>query len=608
MAKAVVPEPEERDYVALAHQYAKDVASGKIVACRHVKQAAQRHLADLKKYGSWTPGDKGKPKGEYYFDPVDAAKPCAFGELLPHVKGKWAKARKLQDKLIVLQPWQCFILCCIFGWKKIKNDRRRFNIAYIEIPRKNGKSVLAAIIGLYMFSMDDEVGAEVYSGATSQKQAMEVFRPAKAMFEHEAADELRDLVSGKAFAKSLTTGDGSRFEPLIGKPGDGASPSCAIADEFHEHDTSEQVDTMETGMGAREQPLLLIITTAGVNLAGPCYERRGDAVKMLEGVTDHPELFAVIYSIDLPEHDGEQGDDWTSPTVLQKANPNWGISIEQDFLLAKQRQAVLNPVHATTFKTKHLNVWCSAKLAWMPMPAWLLCGDAQLAIDEFMGQEAWFTLDLASRDDIASFGVMFRRLINNMWHYYGFERYYVPEARMFSEDNPNAKDYQKWHAQGWLVATEGEEIDFATIRADVLDYKSRFQVKEIAYDPWRATQLMQECRAEGVTTVEVRQIIQHFSAPMKEVLSAVKGGRYHHCNNPMTNWMVGNTRAKTDTKDNIMPVKEPGQPHSKIDGSITIIMGMNRCYVPSDEGTLDDWLKGGSVVSTAKYDKTRARA
>ncbi|NJA60657.1 terminase large subunit domain-containing protein, partial [Streptomyces sp. NEAU-H3] len=189
-------------------------------------------------------------------------------QLLPHTKGEWAFKRQL----ITLEPWQLFGLAVTFGWVKKKGGHRRFRESYWEVPRKNGKSVVAGGVGISMFVADGEFGAEVYAGATTEKQAWEVFRPAKLM----------DMNIPSDF---------SRFEPLIGNPGDGASPSCAIVDEYHEHPTSAQYDTMLTGMGARRQPLMFIITTAGADIEGPCYDKRRQVVEMLAGTVPDEELF-----------------------------------------------------------------------------------------------------------------------------------------------------------------------------------------------------------------------------------------------------------------------------------------------------------------------------
>jgi phage terminase large subunit-like protein len=582
-------------YSARALRYAQLVVANDIPACLWVKLAAKRHLDDLAKVA-----DKSYP---FYFDDDSGDAVCEFIETLTHVKGKWARPSKADDKRIRLEDWQCFLVCVGFGWLKKKNSLRRFRKWYWRIPRKNGKSVLAAAIGLYMWCMDDEPGAEVYSGATTEKQAWEVYRPARLMVE--SNEELLEHVGQSAVhAKTMVTeSDASRFEPIIGKPGDGASPSCAIADEYHEHETNELVDTMETGMGAREQPVSLKITTAGYNLAGPCYDEDLHCQEILKGTKQDEEVFCIMYGIDDVEYEWAgtkyKPDDWALPEALRKANPNLGISVEEDFLLSEQRQAMLNPLHQNRFKTKHLNIWCSARTAWMNILAWNLCADRTLRLEQFAGSEAFFILDLASKDDVAAFIILLRKKIKGEWHYYIFARYYIPE-KAIEEPGPNQAAYRKWKIEGFLTTTdanEGTEIDFETIQQDVLQVRTQYklQVKEILYDPWRATQLAQALAKSGATVVEFRQTVQNLSAPMKELNSAVKAARVHHDGNPVTTWMIGNVTAKADAKDNIYPRKE--RPQQKIDGAVATIMGVARAMLNTG-GDIEDWLKAPVNVTT----------
>jgi len=577
--------PTSRSFTKVATRYAEQIVAGQIPACKLTIATCARHLRDLKKSKS--------ASYEYEFSEEHARPACEFIEALPHVKGRWAK----RGELITLGDWQVFIVACLFGWVRKRDGMRRFREADLFIPRKNGKSVLAAGIGLYMFCMDGEHGAEVYSGATTEKQAWEVFRPARQMCE--ATQDLREYAQIEVWAKEMRIGaDGSRFEPIIGKPGDGASPHCSIHDEFHEHDTPDQVDTMKTGMGAREQPLLLKITTAGNNLAGPCYDAYLDARKILNGALEDEARFVIIYGIDEPNADGDGGDDWTDPRIIAKANPNLGVSVDEEFLRAEQRQAVLNPIHQNRFKTKHLNVWCGAKTAWMPLAQWQLCADAGQEIEDFIGAPAgWFVLDLASKDDIAVFGQLFKKRVGREDHYFWFARYYVPEDALTSDSNPNASLYRKWHRQGFITATEGSEIDFDVIKDDVLEYRKKLAVKEVLYDPWRATQLAHQLAKDGATVVEMRQTVQNLSAPMKELLSAVKGSRVHHDGNPVTQWMIANVTAKIDAKDNIYPRKE--KPQMKIDGAVALIMGMARAISVTPRG-IEGWLSDPVLVEVRR--------
>lgn len=547
-------------HVTAANYYARAVMGGAVPACKWVRLACARHLDDLK---------AARAAGyAYYFDADAAERVCEFIELLPHTKGKWAK----RGELLHLEPWECFILACVFGWKRRTNGRRRFRELYAELPRKNGKSQFGAGIGLYMLIADDEAGAEVYSGATTEKQAWEVFGPARQMIERTPG--LRAAAGVEVWAKSLAIpSDGSKMEPIIGKPGDGSSPSCALIDEFHEHDTPDMLDTMQTGMLAREQPLTVIITTAGYNMAGPCYDKHGEVKRLLNGVIDNDELFGIIYTID-------DDDDWSKPEALRKANPNFDVSVDAEQLAAEQRQAGLNAIQQNRFKTKHLNVWCSARNAWMNMQQWAMCADPGLTIEEFAGEECWVVLDLASKDDICVNMRLFKRYMNGQDHYYAFGRYYLPEDAI-EENKTNQAIYRKWVIQGFLTATDGAEIDFDVIREDVRADASRFAITEVIYDPWRATQLAHQLAKDGATVVEYRQTVQNMSQGMKEVMAAVKSCRFHHDGNPVLAWMMSNVVAKEDAKENIFPRKD--KTDQKIDGPVAIIMGAGRFVTNTEE-------------------------
>jgi phage terminase large subunit-like protein len=554
----------EHPHVNAANKYARDVVAGKILACTWVQLACKRHLGDLVANKS--------QRAKFIYDPDAAELVCQFIEMLPHTKGKWGQKKEL----IVLQPWQSFIFCVLFGWKhrvkKTKCGRRRFRKAYIAVPRKNGKSIIAAGVGLYMFAADGEFGAEVYSGATTEKQAWEVFRPAKQMVER--TPELRELIGAEVWAKMLVTPeDGSRFEPVIGKPGDGSSPSCAIVDEYHEHDTSDLVDTMETGMGSRDQPLMVEITTAGFNIAGPCYDQETDCKKVLQGVMVEDELFAIMYTID-------DGDAWDDPKALRKANPNMGVSVDAEYLLSQQRQAVNSAAKQTRFKTKHLNVWCSAKSAWLNILDWNRCADYTLRPEQFAGCENWLTLDLASTSDVCVVMQVFKKRIDGKDHYYLFGKYFLPENAI--ENDPKNRDaYRKWVIEGFLEQHDGAEIDYDLIREHTEHQLAAYQPVEVAFDPWRAAHMAQQLMKDGAELVEYRQLVNTMSLPMKEMESAVKAGRLHHDGNPVLTWMASNVVAKLDAKDNIYPRKE--KPEQKIDGIVAAIMGIGRAM--SGDGT-----------------------
>lgn len=319
-------------------------------------------------------------------------------------------------------------------------------------------------------------------------------------------------------------------------------------------------------MGAREQPLTLIITTAGTDLASPCRDKHLEAERVLQGTAENDEMFAVVFTID-------DEDDWTSPAAIPKANPNLNVSVDEEFLRAQQRQAISNPAYQNRFKTKHMNVWCAASVAGINLADWTRAADRTLKIEQFNGQTALFSLDLASKLDICDFVQLFTRQTDGVKHYYVFARHYIPEDTV-EEATANQQAYRKWVVQGHLTATDGAEIDFDEIRAEVSDYRSRFQVSEVVYDPWRATQLAHQLAKDGATVVEIPQTARNMGAAFDELLSALKAGRFHHDGDPVLAWMAGNVVAKTVTKGVTVPSKE--KPEQKIDGIVAICMALSR--------------------------------
>lgn len=541
-----------------AEDYARAVVAGKILACRWIKLLCQKHLDDLERQS-----EDGYP---YKFEPAKAEKVAKFLQLLPHTKGKWAGRREL----IKLEPWQLFSVCVPFGWLRKKDGTRRYRTLLVFVPRKNGKSIIGGGLGVYMFTADGEFGAEVYSGATTERQAWEVFRPAKQMIER--TPELREHFGVEVHASNMARlEDGSRFEPVIGKPGDGSSPSCAIVDEYHEHQDSTLFDTMETGMGAREQPVMLVITTAGSNIGGPCHQLVRDSERMLEGVIERPDLWPALFTID-------PGDEWTSEEALRKANPNFGISISEDFLLARQRDAMQSATKQATFRTKHLNEWVGAKNAWLNMLRWKEAPPRK-SLAELEGRPCFIGLDLASKIDVAGNVLLFPPVEGDpLWHVHG--RYYLPEARVIEELDSNTARYREFDALGLLTLTDGEVIEFEVIKEDLREFAGRFDVQAVAYDPWQATQLAQEMELEGLPMVEVRQTVQNISEPMKEVEALVLQRMLAHGDCPVLTWMASNVVAKLDVKDNIYPNKE--RPENKIDGVVGLIMALSRAIAGTD--------------------------
>ncbi|MBV2180766.1 MAG: terminase large subunit [Castellaniella sp.] len=571
MAKGDYPACEQ------ALKFAHDVIRGKIPACRYVVLACQRHLDDLE--------SSRRTDYPYRFVPDLAERKIRLIELLPHTKGEWGFKRQL----LSLEPWQKFGLACTFGWIRKKDGFRRFRESYWEVPRKNGKSQVAAGVGVSMFVADDEFGAEVYSGATTEKQAWEVFRPARLMVKRSPM-----LVEHKGIEVNASNmnipEDGSRFEPLIGNPGDGSSPSCSVIDEYHEHDSSAQYETMLTGMGARRQPLMFIITTAGANIEGPCYDKRRQVVEMLEGTVPDDELFGWIWTID-------EGDDWTDPRILAKANPNIGISVFQEYLESQQQRAIRSARFTNTFKTKHLNVWVSAKTGYFNMESWKACEDTSLTLEAFEGQSCILGFDLARKLDMNSMARLFYRDIDGRRHYYSVApRFWVPEDTVRSTDNRRmAERYQAWVNSGHLEETDGAEIDYRAILAEAVEANKACPVECSPIDPHGATNLSHHLDDEGLTPVTIIQNYTNMSDPMKELEAAIMSGRFHHDGNPIMTWCVGNVIGKNipGNDDIVRPIKQGND--NKIDGAVAAIMAIGRAMVPPEQEQTSVYEQGVTI-------------
>ena len=561
-------------YASLAKDYAKDVVAGKVPTSKWVHLACQRQIKDLIRF-------KGK-ESPYRFNPKLTAKNgrpfypadnlCAFIERLPHVKGP------LAGESIRLEPWQVFILTTVFGWIKADGNRR-FRRSYIEVPRGNAKSTLSSALALYMLAADGEGGSEVYSLATTRDQARIVFGDAQTMARKSAGFRSRFGVEVGAHNMNVMK-TGSKFEALSaeGSTLDGLNIHFGCIDELHAHKTRTVYDVVETGTGKRDNSLLWVITTAGSNRAGICYEVRTFVTRLLDGVFEDDSQFGIIYGLD-------EGDDWVTEASLIKANPNWGVSVRPEVLLPLQAKAMQLPSAVNNFKTKHLNEWVNADSSWMDMRAWDRCANPSLTLAAYAGQPCWIGLDLASKVDIAALVLVFTHLeIDGAYAVFG--RYYLPEDTVHANGN---SQYQGWMSAGRVTVTPGNVIDFGWIEADLIDFVSRHSVQAVAFDPFQATQLSTRMMSEGMPMIEVRPTVLNFSEPMKTLEALVLQGKLIHDGDPVLGWMASNVVAHLDAKDNIYPRKE--RPENKIDGIVALIMAISRAITP-----------GQSLVIGADYE------
>jgi len=555
-----------KDYEAIGLQYARDVTAGDIPACKWVKAAAQRQLDDLEKYADgetylWNPVlvKRGKE-----VQPVEDV--CKFLENLPHIKGQWAGTD------LELQPWQVFVVACVFGWVT-PEAHRRYRTAYLEVPRKNGKTFLMSGIGLYLLCADDEAGAEVYSAAVKKDQAKIVWDTARRQVNK--TPDLREAFGVEALRHSVFIEDkASMFLPLASDSDslDGLNIHGGLIDELHAHKSREVFDVIETGTGSRSQSLMFIITTAGSNQAGICYEQRTYVTKILDGVIEDEAYWGIVYTLD----DDDIDQVWVNPDLLEKANPNYGVSVLPFDIIRLHTKAKASPASQNNFLTKRANVWVNADTAWMQMHRWEQCANPQLKLEDFAGKPCIIGADFASKIDIASLCLLFW---DDAGHLYPFLKHYLPDETVRNSSNDL---YSGWWREGLLTVTPGEIIDFGAIEQDCAAFASQFEIKEFAYDPHQATQFAGRMIDDGWNMVEVRPSVLNFSEPMKELEARVLAKTISH-NDPVLSWMVSNTVCHYDAKDNIYPRKE--RPENKIDGVIALLSALNRYMNPGEDET-----------------------
>lgn len=530
-----------------AEKWIRDVVGGRVVACRYVRLMCERHLRDLR---------TGRKRG-LRFDRNSAEHVIGFFEFLRHSKGRWA------GSVIQLEPWQQALLWMLFGWLR-KDGTRRFRLAYTEIARKNGKSTLAAGIGLYMMIADGENGAEVYAVATKRDQAKIIHAEATRMV-RKAPDLRKRITTHKdhLFVRDTAT----IFDPL-GRDADsldGLNVHCALVDELHAHRTSEVWDVLETALGARQQPLMFGITTAGFNQTSYCYSLRQYAAKVLDGVIADDAFFAAIWTLD-------EGDDWHDEEVWRKANPNLGVSVELREMREQAAKAREMPSALTNFLTKRLSVWTRAASQWIHPEKWKACGgsfDASL----LAGRVCYGGLDMSNTLDVTAWVLVFPPDGDDeLWRV--LARFWVPESAMMERSHRDRVPYDAWVREGWIEAIPGEVIDDAYIFRQIDADAQTFDVKEIGFDRWGAASVYLWFAQREMTVVQVGQGFASMSAPMKKLETLIVSRKLAHGDNPVLTWMAHNLVAAMDPAGNLKPDKKNSG--EKIDGMAALVMGISR--------------------------------
>jgi len=566
----------ERDYVGMAADYQAAVLSGTIPACKWVKLAAARNRRDLDRQGT--------DAFPYRFDPDEAVKICRMAEMLPHIKGPKAFVVGKDDEgrdiwnPIHLEPWQCWLFTTIFGWLRVSDGKRRFRVAFTLIPRKNAKSTLAAVVVLKMLVADGESGAECYSLATTRDQAKVVGEIAWEMVRRSPL--FREYYGVKLGSKTTLTltvpATASKFSPLSADASslDGLNISLAVIDEFHAHKTRGVYDVTDTATGARLQPMLFLITTAGVEVGGICHEKLQYLEKILDGVIQDETWFGVNYTIDA-------GDDIQSVEVQRKANPNYGISVQADDLQSKIEEAQQSPSAMNNVLTKRFNVWIRTESAWMTATQWQTCSRPGLTIDDLKGFPCWIGVDLAEVRDIAALFALFK---TGPETYAAIGRFYLPK---FAVDKSPIAQLPGWVRERHIIETDGDQADFARIQADILTWCDILKVKEIDFDRALAAHMQQDLKrqlepkmgrdAVDRFVVTVPQTVETMDPAMKMTERLVLGKNIQHDGNPAMGWQISNIVIERNYKDEIYPRKAGGKDSpNKIDGPVALFTALSR--------------------------------
>jgi phage terminase large subunit-like protein len=566
-----------RDYLGLALAYEQGVRSGGIPACKWVRLACDRNAADLERQRS----------GEfpYWFDQAAAVAICQAAEQFPHIKGPKAKVIGQDDEgravwnPIQLEAWQCWILTTIFGWKRAGTALRRFRTAFVLVPRKNAKSTIAAVVLLFMLTADGEVGAECYPAATTRDQAKVVAEIAWEMARKspQFCEYFGVRVGAKTTRKLEVPETASRAEPLSADAHtlDGLNVHLGVIDELHAHRTRDVWDVIETATGARDQPLMLPITTAGVDTGGICYELLTYLHKVLDGVLQDESFFGVNYTID-------EGDDWKTPATWQKANPNYGVSVRPDDLERKALKAQGSPASINNFLTKHLNVWVKADASWMPMQAWHACADKTLKVEDFADAPCWIGVDLAEVRDVAALVALFRPSPHK---YVAFGRFYLPEDTIA---NSPVAQYSGWVHEKRLIPVAGQTIDYLQLEDDIVAWCDQLKnVQQIDFDRALGSHMLQSLQRRlqprmGRDAVEkfiivVPQSVEVMSPAMQELERKVLDGDLRHDGDPVLTWMASNVVVQRNFKDEIYPRKAGGKDsRNKIDGIVALVTALSQ--------------------------------
>ncbi len=521
------------------------------------------------------------------FSAEAADKACRFfEEFLVHVEGEWA------GQPFLLMPWQRDrVIRPLFGTLNLDGNRQ-YRTCYIEVPRKNGKSPLAAGIALYLLCADHEPGAQVYGAASHRDQAAIVYRVASEMVKRSSdlSNRLKIFNSTKRIIHERSASF-YRAIPAEAAGSHGFGAHGIIVDEVHVQPSRDLIDVLVTSTGARRQPLTFLITTAGFDRNSICYEYHDYALKVQSGIIVDPTFLPVVYA-------AAETDDWEDPHVWAKANPSLGVTISLDYLKAEYKKAVEVVAYQNTFKRLYLNIWTTQDTRWLDIAAWDRCADP-VDLPSLHGRTCYAALDLASTTDIAALTLVFpsddeapptedeqpqsledeidgesEPPATDRTIYDVLAFFWVPSENVTARVRRDRVPYDVWIRDGLITATEGNVIHYAAIRQKLDELAREYDIVELGFDRWGATQLTQELQEAGMEVVPIGQGFASMSAPTKELLNLVLSRRLRHGGNPVLRWMADNLRVSQDAAGNLKPDKAKSS--QRIDGIVSLVMSIDR--------------------------------
>lgn len=531
---------------SLVRRYAEDVLEGRAVAGRWVRLAAERYLADLQ-----AARDRG-----WVWDEEEVERLVRFCSHLRQSKGRWALAP------LELLPWQVFVLGQALAWKDARTGRRRFRRVYVEVGRKNGKTTMAAALALWLLDLDGEPGAEVYVAATHRQQARQCWDEAYYMVQRSPALRRRiQAVPSRAHMYVAETA--SRLSALGADSDtlDGLNPHGVIIDELHAHRRGGIVDRLETATGARSQPLLLYITTAGDDQSVVWRETREYSQRVLEGHVDDPQWLAYVACLD-----GD--DDWTNEAVYAKANPSLGVTVELEELVRERDRAVANAGRRWAFRRFRLGLPDAEERGWVALAEWDACADPSLSLAAFRGRPVYAGLDLAATRDTTAL-VLLAPGGDGSWLVW--EEYWVPEQTVPARSREDGVPYDSWVEDGWLHLTPGAVTDYSAIRERIRELvDSGIAIRQLAYDRWGAVQLISDLRADGLDCIPVGMGYATMTLPIREIERLLASRQLRHRGSPVTRWQLAGTAVSVDSAGNAKP--DRARSRSRIDGVVALLM------------------------------------